>query len=188
MERLVIQDATVHRGGRWRTLLGNRECGSESVARRALGRDGRASEETSLTACVHVDDAHERSSTPDDHETERSSEWIRNLETFPGRVGASTQRTVPSDADAVVAVSVLRETEVKPWRSGNDLCDSMRHRVQTRFRTRSKQKYWHTTHKIQNGGGTLDWTRRGCRGTWKAMHQAYRQWGIADGNDSTQGS
>ena len=37
-----------------------------------------------------------------------------------------------------------------------DLCDSMWHRVQTRFRTRSKQQYWHRTHKIQNGAGTLD--------------------------------
>ena len=53
-----------------------------------------------------LNDAHERSCTPDDHETERSSEWIRNLETFSGRVGADTQRTVPSDADAVAAVSV----------------------------------------------------------------------------------
>ena len=60
-----------------------------------------------------VNDAHraganrlQNKQTPDDHETERSSEWIRNLETFPGRVGAGTQRTVPSDADAVVAVSV----------------------------------------------------------------------------------
>ena len=58
------------------------------------------------TACVRADDAHERSCTPDDHETERSSEWIRNLETFSGRVGAGTQRTVSSDADAVAAVSV----------------------------------------------------------------------------------
>ena len=47
----------------------------------------------------------------------------------------------------------LRETEVKPWRSGNDACGSMRHRVQTRFRTRSKQQHWHTTHKIQNCAG-----------------------------------
>ena len=62
---------------------------------------------TTKTACVHADDAHERSCTPDDHETERSSEWIRNLvETFSGRVGASTQRTVQSDADAISAVSV----------------------------------------------------------------------------------
>ena len=98
--------ATVHRGGGRRTLPGTPECGSESVARDAHGRSERASEETSETACVHVDDAHKRSSTPDDHETERSSEWNRNLETFPGRVGAGTQRTVPSDADAVVAVSV----------------------------------------------------------------------------------
>ena len=59
----------------------------------------RASEKTSKTACVHADDAHERSCTPDGHETERPSEWIRNLETFSGRM-------VPSDADAVVAVSV----------------------------------------------------------------------------------
>ena len=93
---------------RWmkNSLLGTRECGSESVARDALGRGERASEETSETACVHVDDAQERSSTSDDHETERSSGWVRYLETFPGRVGAGTQRTVPSDADAVVAVSV----------------------------------------------------------------------------------
>ena len=61
---------------------------------------------TSKTACVHAEDAHERSCTPDDHETERSSEWIRNLETFSGGVGAGTQRTVSSDADAVPAVSV----------------------------------------------------------------------------------
>ena len=37
----------------------------------------------------------------------------------------------------------------------NDLCDSKRHRVQTRFRTRTKQQFCHTTHKIQNGGGML---------------------------------
>ena len=47
-----------------------------------------------------------RSCTSDDHETERSSEWMRNLETFSGRMGAGSQRTVPSDADAVAAVSV----------------------------------------------------------------------------------
>ena len=34
-----------------------RECGSESVARNALGRYERASEKTSETACVYVDDA-----------------------------------------------------------------------------------------------------------------------------------
>ena len=73
----------------------------------ALGRNERASEMTSNTACVHADDAHERSCTPDDHETEPSSEWIRNLETFSERVGASTQRTVSSDPDAVAAVSVV---------------------------------------------------------------------------------
>ena len=49
-----------------------------------FGRYERASEETSEAACVHADDAHVRSSISDDHETERSNEWIRNLETFSG--------------------------------------------------------------------------------------------------------
>ena len=38
----------------------------------------------------------------------------------------------------------------------DDSCGSTRHRVLTRFRTRSKQQYWYTTHKIQNGAGTSD--------------------------------
>ena len=51
---------------------------------------------------------------------------------------------------------LLRETEVRPWRNGNDSGDNMKHKVRTRFRTRSKQQYWHTTHRIQNDPGTLD--------------------------------
>ena len=64
-----------------------------------------AREKTSGAACVHVDDAHEKSSNPDDHETERSSEWTRDLETVSGRVGAGEQRSISSDADAVAAMS-----------------------------------------------------------------------------------
>ena len=56
-------------------------------------------------ACVHVDDAHEKASNPDDHETERSSEWTRDLETISGRVGAGEQRSISSDVDAVAAMS-----------------------------------------------------------------------------------
>ena len=33
------------------------------------------SKETSGAACVHADGAHEKSNNPDDHETERPSEW-----------------------------------------------------------------------------------------------------------------
>ena len=47
----------------------------------------------------------ERSCTPDDHETERSSEWTRDLETISGRVGAGEQRSISSDADAIAAMS-----------------------------------------------------------------------------------
>ena len=183
----------VNTSRRWiRTLLGTRERGSESFARNALGRYERASEKTSKTACVHGDDAHERSCTPDDHETERSSEWIRNLETFSERVGAGTQRTVASDADACSCCSVrLWETKVKPWRSGNDLCDSMKHKVQTRFRDTIKAAI--LAHNPQDP----EWRRHvglnatrlqeydALKSEWKAMHQAYRQWGIADGDDTT---
>ena len=70
-----------------------------------LAWNERCSKETSEAACVHVDDAHEKSSNPDDHETERSSEWTRDLETISGRVGAGEQTSISSDADAIAAVS-----------------------------------------------------------------------------------
>ena len=70
-----------------------------------LAWNERCSKETSEAACVHVDDAHEKSSNPDDHETERSSEWTRDLETIPGSVGAGEQRSISSDADAIAAMS-----------------------------------------------------------------------------------
>ena len=60
---------------------------------------------TSEAACVHLDDAHEKSSNADDHEIERSSEWTRDLETISGRVGASEQSSISSDADAIAAMS-----------------------------------------------------------------------------------
>ena len=111
---------------------------------------------TSGAACVHIDDAHEKSSNPDDHETERSSEWTRDLETISGRVGASEQMSISSDADAIAAMSSPRKAEVKPWRSVNVLYGSTRHRTWTRSGTQSKQQHWHTTHRIQSGADTSD--------------------------------
>ena len=55
-------------------LCGTRRCGSESVGRIVLAWNERCSRVASRAACVHVDDAHEKSSNPDDHETERYSE------------------------------------------------------------------------------------------------------------------
>ena len=73
---------------------------------------------------------------------------------FSGRVGAGTQRTVQSDADAVAAVSVRgRQREVTPWRIGNDLCDSMKHRVQTL--SGHDQNSNTGKQPTQNDGGTL---------------------------------
>ena len=54
---------------------GTRRCGSESVGRIGLDWNERCSRETSGAVCVHVDDAHEKSSNPDDHDSERYSEW-----------------------------------------------------------------------------------------------------------------
>ena len=70
-----------------------------------LAWNERCSKETNEAACVHADNANEGLSTPEDHETDLSSEWIRNLETFSGRVGAGEQRSMSSDADAVAAMS-----------------------------------------------------------------------------------
>ena len=72
--------------------------------------------------------------------TERSSEWIRNLDTFPGRVGAGTQRTVPSDADAVVAVSVYGRQRLGLGGVGRTCATERGTEFRTRFRTRSKQQ------------------------------------------------
>ena len=106
----VPRYAQEHRGKPVDFRIGNERggtlrCGNESVGRIVLAWNERCSRETSEAACVHVDDAHERSSNPDDHEIERSSEWTRDLETISGRVGASEQRSISSDADAVAAMS-----------------------------------------------------------------------------------
>ena len=83
------------------------------------------------------------------------------METFSGRVGAGTQMTVPSDA--VAASFRLWETEVRPWRSGNDLCDSMRHRVQTRL-----------GHDQSSNTGTQPTRSRMAEACWSERDEAAR--------------
>ena len=66
----------------------------------------------------------------------------------------------------------------------------MSHRVQTRLRTPSKQQYWqHSPQDPEARHVGLNATRlQGCgtlKNEWKTVHQAYRQSGIADGNDTT---
>ena len=97
--------------------------------------------------------------------------------------GAGAQRTVPSDADAVAAVSIYGRQRSGLWTSGNDSCDRTRHTVQTRIRIRSKQQYWHTIHVGLNAT-RLQWYDA-LRIEWTAMQQAYRQWSMADGNEAT---
>ena len=58
-------------------------------------------EQLAFMLMVHT----KKSSNPDDHETERSSEWTRDLETISGREGAGEQRSISSDADAIAAMS-----------------------------------------------------------------------------------
>ena len=98
----------------------------------------RCSKETSEAARVHVDDAHEKSSNPDDHEIERSSdEWTRDLETFSGRVGAGEQRSVWSDADAIAAMSSHRKQRSSLGGVGTS-CTAVR---RADFGSQSKQQY-----------------------------------------------
>ena len=141
--------------------------------------------ETSKAACVLADDAHERSCTPDDHETERSSEWIRDLETVSGRVGAGTQRTVPSDADAIAAVSIYGKQRSSLGGVG----------LVRQYEAQSSDTIKAAT--LAHNRQDSEWRRHvglnatrlqvyeALKSEWKAMHQAYRQWGIADGNDTT---
>ena len=184
VERLVIQSATVHLGGRHRAQRGTCGCGSESVARVALGRNERPSEETSETACVHVDDAHERSSTPDDHETERFSVWIRNLETFSGREGAGAQSTVPSDADAIAAVSFYGKQRSGLGGVGTTrAADTLQNTIKAAILAHNPQDPEWSRHVGLNALRLQGYDA--LRIEWKAMHQVYRQWNMADGNDTT---
>ena len=75
------------------------------LERMVLAWNERCSKETSEAACVHVDDAHKKTRNPDDHEIERSIERTRDLETISAREGASEQRSISSDADAIAATS-----------------------------------------------------------------------------------
>ena len=146
------------------------------------GQNERATEKTSKTACVHADDAHERSSTPDDYETERSSEWIRNLETFSGRMGhrgryrAKLMQLLqfPFVGDRGRALAewerLVRQHEAQ---SSDTLQHTIKAAILCTQPTRS-----------MNGGGTLDCATRlqvydAPRSEWTAMHQAYREWCIA---------
>ena len=114
----------------------------------------------------------------DDHEAERSSEWIRNLETFSGRVGAGTQRTAPSDADAVACSFRLRETEVRPWREWERLV--RQYEAQSSDTLQDTIKAAILAHNLQDP----EWRRHvGLNATrlqgydaprieWKAMHES----------------
>ena len=118
----------------------------------SLSWNERCSKETSEAACVHVGDAHEKSSNPDDHETERSSEWTRDLETISGRVGASEQRSISSDADAIAAMSSHGKQRSSLGGVGTSCTSVLRRRIWTQ----SKQQHWRTTHRIQSGATMSD--------------------------------
>ena len=61
----------------------------------------------------------------------------------------------------------------------------MRHRVQTRFSTRSMQQYWPAWRRHVGLNATRLQKYDALRIEWKAVHQACRQWSMADGNDSS---
>ena len=109
--------------------------------------------------------------------------------TFPGRMGAGTQRTVLSDADAVAAVSVcgrqksgLEEWERLVRQYEAQSSDTPQGTIKAAILAHSPQdpeaRHVGLNATRLQGYGTL-------KNEWKTMHQAYRQCGIADGNDTT---
>ena len=155
------------------------------------GMNERASEETSETAWFHVDDAHKRSSTPNDHETERSSEWIRKSGEVFWKSGIRlTERTVPSDAGSCCS-SRSREREVKPLEEWERLVrqyeaqssDTLQDTIKAAILAHNPQDPEWRKHVGLNATRMQEYDA--LRIERKAMHQAYRPWGIEDGNDST---
>ena len=75
----------------------------------------------------------------------RPNDCIWDLETFSRRVGAGTQRTVPSNVDAAVAVSFCGRQRSGLGGVGTTRTTKMKHRVRTRSRTRSNPQYTQPT-------------------------------------------
>ena len=101
------------------------------------------------------------------------SEWIRNLETFPGRVGAGTQRTVPGDVDAVVGGQALEEWERLVRQYEAQSSDTHQDTIKAAMLAHNPQDPERRRHVGLNATRLQEYDA--LRSEWKAMHQAYRQ-------------
>ena len=105
-------------------------------------------------------------------------------------MGAGTQRTVPSDADAVAAVSVCGRQRSSLGGVGTTCAtveaqssDTLHDTIKAAIPAHNPQDPEWRSHVGLNA--TRLQVYDALRNEWKAMHQAYRQWCIADGNDTT---
>ena len=104
-------------------------------------------------------------------------------------MGAGTQRTVLSDADAVAAVSVCgrQKSGLEEWerlvrqyeaQSSDTPQDTIKAAILAHSPQDPEARHVGLNATRLQGCGTL-------KNKWKTMHQAYRQCGTADGNDTT---
>ena len=77
--------------------------------------------------------------------------WTRFLE----ELGAGEQRSIPSDADAIAAMSSQGKQRSSLGGVGMS-CTAVRGAVRARSGTQSKQQYWHATNRIQSGADASD--------------------------------
>ena len=139
------------------------------------------------STCVHADNAHERSSTSDDHETERSSEWIRKLETFsePAHRGRYRAMLLFVAADSVCGRqrSCLGGWERLVRQYEAQSSDTLQDTIKAAILARNPQDQEWRRHVGLNAKRLQGYDA--LKSEWKAMHQAYRQWSTADGSDTT---
>ena len=92
---------------------------------------------------------------PDDHETERSSEWTRDLETISGSVGVGEQRSIAMLTQLLQCpLTGIRGRALKEWEclarqhEAHDLDYAPGHN--------ESSNTGHTTHRIQSCADTSD--------------------------------
>ena len=105
-------------------------------------------------------------------------------------MGAGTQRTVPSDTGAVAADSVcggqrsgLEEWERLVLQCEAQSSDTLQDTIKAAILAHNPQDPEWRRHVGLNA--TRLQRYEALKSEWKALHQACRQWGIADGNDTT---
>ena len=185
--------------------LDGRTCAEAATAGNASGSTARSDRTSARSAdATTIDDRSGQSSTNSSYPNcprrrgnlvdlrvaERSSEWIRNLETFleewepahKGRYRAMLMQLLqfPFTGDRGQALEEW-ERLVRQYEAQSS--DTLQDTIKAAILAHNQQNPEWRRHVGLNATRLQGYDA--LRSEWKAMHQAYRQWSIADGNDTT---